>query len=244
MGTPALGSDTGKMSPFSWFENSWKQGGWSTLKFPRILASFLWLHQWLTLPKLSAHLAVLALWWCSLTLGQELPQLLEECSCGGWGVELAQTWHSTQTGARAAVTGAHGGGRSRVAWILTYLLGPLQHTPQSTPGAYSEPSCSSTAALWGNSGERGRAHRIEPPQTHSQGLCSSNLKSDPSPSRAVMATELGGSLSHTRLWLQPLHLQPITYQGASCQHTLRKDMTCAHVRSSSPTKATGHMQTI
>ena len=81
-------------------------------------------------------------------------------------------------------------------------------------------------------------------QTHSQGLCSRNLRSDPSPSRAVMATELGGSLSHTRLWLQPLHLQPITYQGASCQHTLRKYMTCAHVRSSSPTKATGHMQTI
>ena len=149
MGTPALGSDTGKMSPFSWFENSWKQGGWSTLKFPRILASFLWLHQWLTLPKLSAHLAVLALWWCSLTLGQELPQLLEECSCGGWGVELAQTWHSTQTGARAAVTGAHGGGRSRVVW--NDVLVPPKHIPWPTSDAHSGPSGSSTAPLWGQS---------------------------------------------------------------------------------------------
>ena len=36
---------------------------------------------------------------------------------------------------------------------------------------------------------------------------------------------------------------PIPYQGDSCQHTLRKDMAGIHIKSSSPTKGSGHMHT-
>ena len=34
------------------------------------------------------------------------------------------------------------------------------------------------------------------------------------------------------------------YQGYSCQHTLRKNVTCIHIKSSSPTKGTRHTQSV
>ena len=56
-------------------------------------------------------------------------------------------------------------------------------------------------------------------------------------------------LSEEKPWLtpgsalSPFNSSPTSYQSDGCQHTLEKDTTQAHVRSSSPTKATRHMQT-
>lgn len=40
------------------------------------------------------------------------------------------------------------------------------------------------------------------------------------------------------------HLYPTSYQGNSCQHTTRKDMTCIPVKSRSPTTGIEHTQSV
>lgn len=60
-----------------------------------------------------------------------------------------------------------------------------------------------------------------------------------------------GQWTQKKLWLTPRagpsssiqsHLP--SNQGDGCQHLLKKDVTCAHIKSNSPTKATRYTQTV
>ena len=76
-----------------------------------------------------------------------------------------------------------------------------------------------------------------------QGFFSSTLEPDPTPNRVGWTLSIEEAPAHTCSWLVCFHIYPTSHQGDSCQHTLGEGVTHAHVRSSSPTKATGHTQT-
>lgn len=122
-------------------------------------------------------------------------------------------------------------------------LGPLPEADRSIESPFC-PICFSTAhcGAWVSSTEKGEKPSlkgIEPAQAHPQGFCCSNLESD------LFSLGRRGSLSTgedwPRTWLYPAISSPTPYQGHSCWHALSKDMTCVHIKSSTPTKGIGHI---
>jgi len=92
-------------------------------------------------------------------------------------------------------------------------------------------------------GENSHWEEMEPAQTQPSGFLLQHLRTQPHPKQ--------GNNDHwveEKVWLtlgpgpDPSISSPVSHQGDSCQHAQGEDMTCAHCRSSSPTKA-WHMQT-
>lgn len=148
-------------------------------------------------------------------------------------------------GERVAIAGAgRGGGTGAVessdgCWD--------QYVPWSTVGASSSLACSHAAPLQGKSAYAGRWenthlqwNQLRP---DSQGFFSHNLAPKPSPQQGIVGhqAEEKPRFRHGSGFSPSI---PTSHQGDSCQHTLREDVTHAHFRSRSPTKATGHTQTI
>ena len=114
------------------------------------------------------------------------------------------------------------------------------------PRAHTSPTCINTPPLWikGLWGRGKHTHLKGQSQLRpdSQGFCSSNLGSDPTHYRAVMDTEqscLTPSISPS-----PSICSPTLCQGESCQHTLRKEVTCIHNKSSFPSKGIRNMKSV
>ena len=113
-----------------------------------------------------------------------------------------------------------------------------------------QPHCCSTAHFWGKCAGTGSRENY----TLRGNRASSNLTFRVSTPASWDLTLLyigkwqslsrGEAPAHTGSGPGPSNSSPTSYQGDSCQHSLRKDVTCVYVKYSSPTKATGHMQTV
>lgn len=84
----------------------------------------------------------------------------------------------------------------------------------------------------------------EPAQANPQNFYSSNMGVDPVTDRAVTATDQGEDPPYTGSGLGNSFSSPTSYQGDGCQHTRRKEDASVHIKSSSTTQATGHIQII
>ena len=116
------------------------------------------------------------------------------------------------------------------------------HVPQlerSRCAAATEPTCSGSQMP-----QTLEENRASLGSTLTQGFCSSKLGSDPVPDRVVMAIELRRSPASHLAPALPHHFQLHSLPRWELPHTLRKDVTFVHVKSSSPTKSAGHMQSV
>lgn len=121
------------------------------------------------------------------------------------------------------------GGKTQ-SWAASEWNHRLLHWQKSDLCKHTSATGFSTPSLWGKSPRVGRRRKTQlqgkqPLESDIQGFCSSNLGTNLTPDRAVMAIEQIGSpascLSRSSSPISSL----TTYQGESRQHTLRKGMT-------------------
>ena len=121
-----------------------------------------------------------------------------------------------------------------------------QPAAQPMRSAHMDLSCSSTAHLCGNvagavRGESTHLKRWSQLGPKPQRFYSSNVGTNTTQDRAVTNTEQRKSPGSGP---SPSIPSPTSQQGDGCWHILRKGTTCVHVKSSFPTKGTGHTQTV
>lgn len=106
------------------------------------------------------------------------------------------------------------GHKTRAHTSLTCISNPPLSSKDPYVGKKRKHTLKETEPAW-----------VDPP-----GFCSSNLGSDPTSQRAVMATEQSSLTPN--ISSSTSISSSIPYQGESCQHTLRKEVNCTHVKSS------------
>ena len=140
---------------------------------------------------------------------------------------------------RAAITGTYSRCASEV--VQDRLgLGQPQPIPRPTLSAHSSPSCFSTAPLWGKDAGagRGKAHRENGASSDPPLRASVPTTWDLSPPLIGLCWLLRRGEARATPYSGCSHSinSPTSYRGDSCQDTVGKDVTHAHVRSISPTK--------
>lgn len=112
---------------------------------------------------------------------------------------------------------------------LELSAGDTRQEPTQTSLVSAIPLFLAKILMWG---KKENTHLKEQSQLGSDppGFCSSNLGSDPTSQRAVMATEQSSLTPN--ISSSTSVSSSIPYQGESCQHTLRKEVNCTHVKSS------------
>ena len=261
----------GGASPLSWFENQWdgqwsckkptlcswrtcthtcsllKQGRGSKMRLSGTLTSSLQLLQHAPQPEPQPEPSVRSRPSCSVA------QLHTRTRADGtkgsaqlWRMEPTRTQHGIVTGWGWSLLAP------MEATDLELWLGPGRPQPIPWPllNVHTSLSCSSTAPLWGEGAGTGRGEStqwegLEPAQIRPLELLLQQLRTWPHSQKSPVGH---WAVEKPRLTpgsgTSPSISSPTSYQGDSCQHTLGEDMTHAHVRYSSPHKATGHTQTV